>query len=158
MSFNSFPKIYILLLSFLSLAACSKSGSTKSKTELISSATWKFSQAGLDNNGDGTIDVAAPSGLVEACVTDNLVTFKSDKTGVVDEGATKCASTDPQTSAFTWALSADETQITFSGALVAGIGGDAKIIEISDSRFVLSKSIAVSGFPIPLPVVVVLVH
>lgn len=158
MNFNFLPKIYILFLSFLCLTACSKSGSKKSKTELISSTTWKFSQAGLDNNGDGTIDVAAPSSLVEACLTDNIVTFKSDKTGVVDEGATKCASTDPQTSAFTWVLSADESTITFSGALVAGIGGDAKIIEVSDSRFVLSKSLTVTGFPIPLPVIVVLVH
>jgi hypothetical protein len=158
MNLNSFPKINTLLFCFLCLIACSKSGSKKSKTELISSASWKFSQAGLDNNGDGTIDVAAPAGFVEACVTDNVVTFKSDKSGIVDEGATKCSSSDPQTSPFTWTLSSDESQITFSGALVAGIGGDAKIIEVSESRFVLSKALTISGFPLPVPVVVILVH
>ena len=154
----SFPKITVLLLGALCLAACSKSSSKKSKTEFISTSTWKFSQAGLDNNNDGTIDVAAPASLVEACLTDNLVTFKSDKTGVVDEGATKCSSTDPQTNTFTWSLSADESQITFSGALIAGISGDAKIIEVTDSRFVLSKPLAISGFPLPVPIVVILVH
>lgn len=157
MSFNSFPKI-IVLLCCISSIACSKSSTKKSKTELISSSTWKYSQAGLDNNGDGTIDVAAPSSLVEACVIDNTVTFKSDKSGIVDEGATKCATTDPQTTPFTWALSADESTITFSGAIIAGISGDAKIIEVSDSRFVLSKPLTVSGFPLPVPIVVILVH
>jgi hypothetical protein len=159
MNFKSIPTATIILFAVtLATAACSKSSTKKTKADQISSATWKFSQAGVDFDNNGTIDVAAPVTLLQPCITDNIITFKSDKTGIVDEGATKCATTDPQTSNFTWSLSSDETIITFSAAIIAGVGGDAKIIDLTDTNFRLSKTIDVAGYPAPVPVIVVLVH
>ncbi|MEJ7768819.1 MAG: lipocalin family protein [Chitinophagaceae bacterium] len=160
MNCSFLSRVNMVVLGCLCLAACSKSGSSKekTKTELISSTSWKFSQAGIDPDNNGTIDIPAPAALIEPCVTDNKVTFKSDKSGTVDEGAIKCNAADPQTSTFTWSLSSNESMITFSGAVIAGIGGEAKIVEITDSRFVLSKSLPITGYPLPIPIVVVLVH
>lgn len=142
----------------LSIAGCSKSGgnSEKSKSEYIATSTWKYSAAGIDIDGNGTIDQAAPSTLAQACLTDNSITFKADKTGSIDEGGTKCDPGTPQVSPFTWALSDNDTQITLSTPILAGFGSDAKIVELTATKFVLSRTISYSGLPVP--VVVILVH
>jgi hypothetical protein len=149
-----------LLTLTLFAAACSKSSKDNviTKTDLITTSKWKFSEAGLDNDGNGKIDVQVPASAIEACVLDNTLTFKSDKSGIVDEGATKCATTDPQTSPFTWSLNADETMINFSTAVFAGIGGDAKLLELTATNLTLSKTVTLSGIPIPVPVILKLVH
>jgi hypothetical protein len=147
--------------SILFASGCSKNSSStavKTKSDILVSSTWKFSTAGVDQDNNGTIDVPLPAGTIESCITDNTITFKSDKTGVIDEGATKCDATAPQTSAFTWALSNNDTQLTVSTPILSVFGNDAKVIELSDTKFVLSKTVTVSGIPIPLPVIVVLVH
>ena len=148
----------IIVTCALSFAGCSKSGgsSEKSKPELIAASTWKFSSAGIDLDGNGTIDQQAPATLAQPCLTDNSITFKADKTGSIDEGATKCDASTPQVSPFTWALSDNDTQLTLSTPILAGFGSDAKIVELTATKFVLSRTISYSGLPIP--VVVILVH
>jgi hypothetical protein len=151
----------LLLLSIIFFsAACSKSSkdSAPTKAELISTSTWKFKEAGLDNDGNGQIDVQVPASAIDACLLDNTLTFKADKTGTIDEGPKKCNTTDPQTSPFTWSLNADETQINFSTAVFAGIGGDAKLLELSATNLTLSKTLTLTGFPFPVPVILKLVH
>ncbi|MEO6000072.1 MAG: lipocalin family protein [Chitinophagaceae bacterium] len=153
------PKLFnfIIIATLLFVAGCSKS-SSKTRAEYLASSSWKYSAAGIDQDGNGTIDIAAPSSLVEACLTDNTITFKADKTGNIDEGSSKCDASDPQIVPFTWELSNNDTQLTLSTSIVVGIGNDAKVVEITDSRLVLSKTLTVAGFPVPVPVVVVLVH
>ncbi len=150
------------LLSFLFFAACSKSdeksNTAKTKTELITTSTWKYSTAGIDQNGDGTKDFDLPAGILEDCDTDNILTFKSDSTGIVDEGPTKCDAANPQSTAFTWSFKNNETEINFSTAIFPGIGGDAKIIELTDLKLTLSQQVTIPGIPLPVTVILVLVH
>ena|SRR4028118_2422401 len=157
--------VRITLLTMTAVAVfsigCSKSSKEESaptKTALITTSTWKFSEAGLDNDGNGKIDVPAPASALDACIIDNTLTFKSDKSGTIDEGAKKCNTTDPQTSPFTWSLNADETQINFSTPVFAGIGGDAKLIELTATNLTVSKTVTLPNVPFPVPLVVKLVH
>ena len=143
------PKLFnfIIAASLLFVAACSKS-SSKTKAEYLVTSAWKYSAAGLDLDGNGSIDVIAPVSLVEACLTDNTITFKSDKTGSIDEGPSKCDASDAQVTPFTWELkelSNNETQLVLSTSIVVGIGNDAKILELTDSKFVLTKTLTVAG-------------
>lgn len=148
----------VALAGILFIAACSKKSSSKAKAAYITSASWKFSQAGLDLDSNGTIDFPAPAGYVPACSTDNIFTFKSDGSGTEDEGATKCTATDPQTTPFNWSLINNDTEINFSTSIIAGVGGSAKIIEVNDSKFVVSKKVAAPGFSALQNVIVVMVH
>lgn len=140
-----FPIASALLLS-LSLLSCSKKGSSgPTKTELLTSSTWKFDRVGLDLDKNGSIDADLPPGYVLACDTDNSITFKSDFTGTGDEGATKCDPADPQTEAFTWSFQSNETVINFPSVLIAGISGDVRIKQLTATDLDLLKDVVVSG-------------
>src|SRR5690242_8249344 len=91
----------LLLPSFFSCKKSSDSSSGKSKTTLATQSSWKIQSLGMDLNKDGTVDLDATSQL-PGCQLDNVYTLKSDGTGTADEGATKCNSTDPQSSAISW--------------------------------------------------------
>src|SRR4051812_24157217 len=96
----------LVVLCCISLLACSKSDNKKpaDNVSLITSTKWVYSSAGLDVDNNGTKDTDPPPGVLQSCDTDNTITFKSDNTGVMDEGATKCETSDPQTVAFNWSF------------------------------------------------------
>jgi hypothetical protein len=153
--------ILILSIPLILLAACKKDkDDPETRMDLITSSSWKYSQAGIDTDNNGTIDIAAPAGFLQPCDTDNLIYFKSDLTGTVDEGATKCEAASPQSTPFVWSFRNNETEMNFPAELFAGVSGDVKIIELSSTKLTVSKQIAIPGFPIPItgPVVVVLTH
>lgn len=129
----------IVLLLSLFFAACKKSSGVKAKTntELITQTSWKF-----DNAKVSGVDV---SSLLQACETDNILTFSSAGTGTVDEGATKCNSSDPQTNPFTWNFASNETVLHISAVLFTGGGSDFNIVTLNDTQLVLSQNITVSG-------------
>jgi hypothetical protein len=148
-----------LFIGTLFMAGCSKNSTpAKTKTDIITTSAWKYSTAGVDTDNNGTIEVTLPAGTVPACVTDNTITFRSDKSGTIDEGASKCEASAPQNSPFKWELTSNDTQLTLSTPIVTGFGNDAKVVELSETKFVLSKTMAVAGFPVPVPIVIVLVH
>ncbi len=159
----SFQKFQIAALFFLMIfTACGKKNPAGeiTKTVLISSSVWKYDTAGIDINGDGTTESPLPAPYdVPACSKDNLITFNSDKTGKVDEGATKCDATDPQTEPFKWEFVNNETEITFSTAIFTGLEGSVKILELTATKFRLSKQVTIpGGIPIPVTVIVSLKH
>jgi len=135
-----------LTISLLGLAACSnKDDSGPTNTELLTSATWKYKNAGVDVNNDGFIDTGVPPGYVGDCDKDNLLTFKSDGTGILDEGATKCDPGEPQTKPFTWTFKNNETVINFPSAVFSGITGDVKILKLTSTELNLSKEVNIGG-------------
>lgn len=156
------------ILSFLSvicavviLSSCQKDDSAappppKTKTELISASVWKYNDAKIDIDNNGTGDQAIPPGVVEACTTDNTIQFTSNGNGTVNEGPTKCDPADPQTFPFTWNFTSNETILNFSSSLFAGVGGDFKIISLTDTELILSKQLPVPP-PIPSPVTVIII-
>ena len=148
-----------IVLASAAFSSCSKkSEPVASKASLITTSTWKFSDAGIDQDVNGTIDSPFPAGTLQNCQTDFIITFKSDKTGIMDEGAAKCVSTDPQTTPFTWDFANNETELTISANILAGFGGKTKIIELSATKLVLATTVTAPGFPITIPVTVIMVH
>ncbi|HEX6190761.1 MAG TPA: lipocalin family protein [Chitinophagaceae bacterium] len=120
---------------------------TKTKTELLTTGTWKFSTA--TSSG---VDV---SSQIPACIRDNVYTFVAGGNGSFNEGAAKCNSTDPQTPTFTWNFASNETVLHVSALLLPGGSNDFTIVSISETQLVISQVITIG---IPMTVIVTLVH
>lgn len=137
-------KTLTLLFTFLSLfilSSCEKDEDPviKTKTELITSFTWKFGTATV-----GGTDVSAS---LPTCQKDNIMTFTTAGTGTVDEGPTKCNAGDPQTNPFTWSFATNETVLNISTILFTGGSNTFNIIALNESQLVLSQTITVGGTP-----------
>ena len=85
--------------------------SSKSKTELLTAQVWKISTVGLDIDKNGTVDFPYP---LEDCEKDDEFSFKTNGTGIADQGSSKCDEADPQTTEFTWAFKSNETILNVS--------------------------------------------
>ena len=121
-----------------------KGNSEKEKIALITSATWKYDTVGIDNNKDGKPDQALPPGFeIEKCETDNTITFKSDSTGILNEGATKCDNNDPQTTPFTWWLKENGSVLYSPNPIFSSsFDGDFKLGEVTTSRLRVIKDVS----------------
>jgi hypothetical protein len=128
-----------LALSLLIITGCQKSNSpaVKTKTDLITQANWKFSVAMV-----GTSDV---SSLLKSCEKDNILTFTSAGTGTVDEGPTKCNSSDPQVNPFTWNFASSETVLHISAVLFTGGSSDFTLVSLTETQLVVSQAVNISG-------------
>jgi hypothetical protein len=140
----------IVILSSILFVACKKKDSDSpggsNKTALLTQSSWKFNNAGIDPNKDGTIDTDI-SGFISACLKDNTVSFSStNNSGTMDEGASKCNTSDPQSVPFTWAFTDNETKINITGNVIAGKGGSYNINSLTSTSFSLSKDTLISGF------------
>ncbi|HEX4849319.1 MAG TPA: hypothetical protein VFV08_00870, partial [Puia sp.] len=103
----------ILLIIF---TACKKSNKSASKTDMLTSGTWKMTALHSDTDGNGSFETDEFSGF-PSCVQDNFFTFKSGGDFITDDGATKCDPADDQTQTSSWAFSQNETKITIDGDL-----------------------------------------
>lgn len=143
---NTFTRTSTLILACsLLFGACKKNNdkdntpAQKTKTELISTGTWKFSTA--------TVNGANAAIFLQGCQKDNILTFTSTGTGTVDEGASKCNGADPQTSPFTWNFASNETILHVSAVFFTGGSNDFTIVEISETKLVGSQVIEMNGNP-----------
>ena len=141
--------------------SCQKESSTTeqpTKTQLISASGWTYEDGGIDGNRDGAVDAGASfsvllPALVPACRTDNAITFKTDKTGAVDEGATKCNTADAQTTSFNWNFADNETAIDISNNVFALFNGKSKIYALTDKKLSLTRDTTLAGTTYTLLVV-----
>ena len=135
-------KFIFLSIATLAFFGCKKDDSdpapTTSKTTLLAQQSWTFNNAGLDPNKDGTIDTDISS-QISACLKDNILSFSANGNGSMDEGATKCNSTDAQIVPFTWNFASNETLININGNAIAGKGGQYKVVAITNTQMSLSK-------------------
>jgi hypothetical protein len=83
----------------------------KSKTEYLTFSPWKLKAATADI-GMGPIDIFS---MIADCSKDNTEKYIVGGTGLINEGATKCDPSDPQTEPLTWAFTANETQLVQDG-------------------------------------------
>ena len=144
-------KFSALLIFFLAVLSCSKDESDPepTKTDILTQQTWKFDNAGVDIDKNGTIDNNLPPTVLPPCLTDNTISFVNDGSGTVDEGAEKCMPTDPQTTSFNWNFTENETAINISGNAVAGTnGGKFKILQLTETQLSLSKDTTFQGFSV----------
>jgi len=139
----------IIALSFTFLTGCSNDPdpAPKSKTELLSQGTWRFSTA-----TSGGTDI---SGALQACIKDNIYTFVALGTGTMDEGATKCNGGDPQTNPFTWNFTSNETVLHVSTVLFPGGSNDFTVVSISETQLIVSQVITIGT---PQTVIVTFIH
>lgn len=152
-------RTYVLVIFFIGFAilACQKddindNNKGSAKMQLITSAAWKYDTAGIDVDGNGTIDQQLPAGIPEPCDKDNLITLKKDSTGTVDEGPGKCDPATPQITNITWQFRNNETVINIPDTLYGSISGDADILELTATKLRISKQTQLNLGPIPVPV------
>lgn len=104
----------------------------KSKTELITSGSWKISSLVL-----GGADIWPSQ---DACDKDDLSIFKADGTYIDDEGPTKCDASDPQQSTSTWKFTNNETMIEIDGdaGTLKELSASKMVIETSDAGLTIT--------------------
>ena len=154
--FSSF--IGILLFSQV-FTSCQKESdpapAQATKTDLISRSPWKYDNAGLDQNKDGSIDMPLSTlapGAILSCQTDNILTFKPNNAGTVDEGATKCNAADATTTNFNWNFADNETNLTISNNIFSIMNGKSKIVALTETAFSLSRDTLIFGNNVALVV------
>jgi hypothetical protein len=153
----------VIFLSSVAMAlftiGCSKDNDGKDGTsermQLITSAAWKYDNAKIDYDKNGTPDMDLPPGLLEDCDKDNIITFKSDGTGTIDEGATKCDVGNPQSVNITWEFKDDAKVINIPQNIFGNISGDAQIKTLTAAKLTLVKEVHVDD-PVPADVHVIL--
>jgi hypothetical protein len=142
-------KCFILTMAvcfaFISCDKDSSDNNSPTKTELITKAAWKFEDAGADADKNGTIDISLTSQL-PTCLTDNTLTLSGGGSGTVDEGASKCDPSLPQSTAVTWSFASNETFLNLGGSGLLGITGQFKIVTLTDVNLALSKDTTLQGF------------
>jgi hypothetical protein len=115
--------------------------------EILTSAAWSIDTIAFDTDKNGEMDTPIPGGF-DDCDLDNTLTFSADSTGVFNEGALKCDPNDPQTIPITWSLKENDKVINITGDLPGELNGDVKILELTETSFVMSKNInIVTPFP-----------
>ena len=145
----------ILLLLPISLLLLAVSGSCKkkiiyqpTKTELLTSTTWK-----LEKVTAGITDVTS---YIPACSRDNIITFVSNGTGSTSEGASSC--TPPVVTTFTWRFQNSETELSLSTSLIPGGSGTFTIITLNETDLVLAQQVTIPSFPLPVSAVITFKH
>lgn len=142
--------IYTLIM--VAMPACDKDDDDpqpKTKTELITAGSWKFSSATVAGFGD-------VSAFLQGCQKDNTALFVTGGTGTIDEGASKCNAGDPQTSSFTWNFLDSETKLFISAVLFTGGSTTSTINTLSETQLVVSQEIIIGG--VPREAVVTFIH
>lgn len=132
----------VILLFSIPFFACSKDGDennppAKTKTELLTQGTWKYSAATA-----GGVDA---SSFIDDCYKDNTLTFNTNGTGMVNESANVCS---PSTAgAFDWSFQSGETDLSFSTSIFPAGTGTFDIITLSDTKLVIAQDMTFPPFP-----------
>lgn len=130
------------------LTACKKEEKTTSSTTFKTIADKKWQLTAYTSFYSGSTYDAYAS--IPACNRDNLWTLKSDKTNEVDEGATKCNASDPQTLVIgTWELRNEDKNLFVKGLNRAAPSGQTEltftILEISSTILKLQYTTNTGG-------------
>ncbi len=106
--------------------------------EILQNNKWQITSwianPAVDVNGTKLTEL---SGIIQACSKDDVVLFKSDKTIVSDEGATKCKPTDPQSEpGGKWDLSSDAKNLYLTDTNLSGLTGTVQgtVNKLDDSE------------------------
>ena len=125
----------VLCLTTLFFTNCNKNDNPlPSNTDHITRSPWKFDKA---TSGGGDI-----SGLVNACYKDNVTTFLANGNGTLDEGTTKCNSSDPQSVNFTWNFTNNGSTLNVTGGIIVGQSGAFSVITLNETQMVLEGTIS----------------
>lgn len=121
-----------------------------SKFTILTTDKWKLTEAFVNNTaGELAIDYYS---TMKDCEKDNFFFFNASGSITLDEGATKCSASDPQTTTDgNWSFSADTSKMTLSGSSLLPVDGDhtIKILTLTATTLKVSKDTTITypGFP-----------
>ncbi|MFY7899276.1 MAG: hypothetical protein ACOVNY_03755 [Chitinophagaceae bacterium] len=128
-------------------SGCKKSATasgSNNKISIITSKSWKITLFTASSNNVVVVDRLQGR---PACELDNIIKFATNETFAVEEGATKCNTTDPNIyDTGTWKLESNETKFNFDGQLL-------DIVEISSSIIKLRGVEVYLGVPLTVDIV-----
>lgn len=146
--------LLLLLLSLFALLSGCKSNLAEppaSRADLLLAKKWRvtaqtntYSTPQLNNGVPVVTDIYAAFYSLP-CAQDNFIQFYADKTVVFDEGATKCAATDPQTETSNWAFNADQTKLTLADPTQGGNAVPFDVLELSATTLRLRYTVVTTG-------------
>lgn len=136
MKAKTLRSLALLFIVFAAFSCSKKDATPKTNLEYLTQGIWKFQDAGLDADENGTVDATDPS--VTPCKQDNTLDFATDGSGVADEGATKCDDADPQSTIFGWVFSENETQLEYQDKVF-------KILTLNDNTLKAYYDIDMGG-------------
>lgn len=126
-------KIFVVSIALIAMYSCKKDDAKPvSKSDMLTSGTWKITAAVTDADGDGTFETNEYASF-DACFTDNIWSFNTNGSAVMDEGPTKCDPTDSQVQTDSWQLTNNETNLSFAGDtyLVEQLDANTLILKLS---------------------------
>ncbi len=128
------------LFSILFLAGCKKDTAVSTPNKDIitggSSKSWLIKKVVATLTVAGNVQTTdVTNTFFQPCELDNYTTFNSDGSLLLNEGATKCNSSDPQIQNGTYALNADESKLTVSDGKASFI---AKLSGVTATQFITS--------------------
>lgn len=127
-----------IIIAFIS--SCKEEETTPlSKTELLSSKPWKWTEGsvspGYDFFGDGKLINGEYRSKMPVCYQDDIRTFTAAGQYTSDEGATKCDPADPQIySESKWVFGAGETTIKFTD-----LDYEWTIVELNETKLKVTE-------------------
>lgn len=113
-------------------------------TDVITKSAWKYDDAGLDIDKNGSIELSLSSQIPD-CVKDNTLTFSSNGTGSINEGVNVCEGASQSTN-ITWSFAGNENVLRLDGGSIGGLNGMLNIIALTQTSLVLSKDTTLQGF------------
>lgn len=134
----------LIIACCISFFSCKKSSDTPTKTDQLTSSDWKYDSGGVsDANGNIIVDFST-IGNIPDCLLDNTIHFNTNGSGTVSENTNVCPGA-PATSNFTWSLTNNETTLNLSSGVVAGIGGNFQVKDLSATKLSLLKDTTYMG-------------
>lgn len=152
---NDMQKQYFTLLliaaTFLTAGTgCEKEKSApKSKTTLLTQASWKFSTA----SASGT-DITNNAAI--ACIKDDVITFTSSNTGTITEGTIVCSPT--TAGSFTWSFQTSETQLQMSSGIYPAGSGLFTITALTETSLTITQDVVIPPSSSAIPVSATYIH
>jgi len=136
------PLMIISIATFLSCEKDKENPAVKTKTELITTGTWKLtaytSNPAYDwyGTGDYATDILA---ALNPCEADGFDTYKTNGTVEINEGALKCDAGDPQTFTANWQFTNNESKIMYDGF------DEYELVDLTETTMRLQQTFVENG-------------
>lgn len=146
-------QLFTLILSAFIIAGstgCQKDKATaKTKTQLLTQASWKFSTA----SASGT-DITNNAAI--ACIKDDVITFTTSNTGTITEGTIICSPT--TAGSFTWSFVSGETQLQMSSGIYPSGNGLFTITALTETSMTITQNVVIPPSSSAIPVSATYIH
>lgn len=151
---NDMQKQYFTLVLIVAVfitagTGCQKDAAPKTKTELLTQASWKFSTA----SASGT-DITNNAAI--ACIKDDVITFTSSTAGTITEGTIVCSPT--TAGSFTWSFQSSETQLQMSSGIYPAGSGLFTITALTETSLTITQNVVIPPSSSAIPVSATYIH